>query len=233
MDFSRYKARMEWFDGDSSEQRIFNKPGTYGLNYIDSVGCENAIDILVNQCSSPMYIPNSFTPNYDGNNDSFGAKGVNVSEYQLQIYNRWGDLIFTSDNISKEWDGYYQGRPAPQDVYSWKLLAQGTDDEIFETLEFKYDVLATRLRELAFLNKGLILELIDERQLDEKGKVHREIFHSEGGLKEFVQYLDASRQRLIEQPIHVIGEESNVVIEAALQYNTSYSENISSQVRIW
>jgi DNA gyrase subunit B len=104
------------------------------------------------------------------------------------------------------------------------------DPTIFETLDFKYEILANRLRELAFLNKGLTLTLIDERKPDDKGEFQTEIFHSEGGLAEFVQYLDESRPKLIESPIHVIGKEENVEVEVAMQYNTGYTENIFSFV---
>ena len=104
------------------------------------------------------------------------------------------------------------------------------DGDIFETLEYKYDTLATRLRELAFLNKGLTLKLTDKRQVEEDGSYKSETFYSEGGLREFVQYLDESRTKLIENPIYIIGKEDNVEVEVALQYNTSYTENIFSYV---
>ncbi|MEZ4935299.1 MAG: DNA topoisomerase (ATP-hydrolyzing) subunit B [Saprospiraceae bacterium] len=104
------------------------------------------------------------------------------------------------------------------------------DYEIFDTLVYSYSTLATRMRELAYLNSGLKLSLIDEREVDEKGNFKKESFYSEGGLKEFVLYLDESRQKLIETPIHVIGKEDNVEVEVALQYNTSYSEHIFSYV---
>lgn len=104
------------------------------------------------------------------------------------------------------------------------------DPEIFDSTVYKYDTLATRLRELAFLNKGLTLTITDERELDDDGKPRYEVFHSEGGLKEFVQYLDESRTKLIEEPIHVMGREDNVEVEVAMQYNTSYSEHVFSYV---
>ncbi len=104
------------------------------------------------------------------------------------------------------------------------------DNTIFEAVEYKYDTLATRLKELSYLNRGLTLSLIDERQKDEKGEFRSESFHSEGGLKEFVRFLDSSRQRLIQEPIHVTGREENVEVEVAMQYNTSFSENIYSFV---
>ncbi len=104
------------------------------------------------------------------------------------------------------------------------------DPEIFDSTVYKYDTLATRLRELAFLNKGLTLTITDERELDDDGKPRHEVFHSEGGLKEFVQFLDESRTNLIDEPIHVIGREDNVEVEVAMQYNTSYSEHVFSYV---
>ncbi len=104
------------------------------------------------------------------------------------------------------------------------------DPKIFESVEYKYDVLAHRMRELAYLNSGLTLTLIDERQPDEKGKFKFEEYHSEGGLKEFVQFLDESKAKLIEEPIHVTGSEDGVEVEVAMQYNTSYTENVYSFV---
>jgi DNA gyrase subunit B len=104
------------------------------------------------------------------------------------------------------------------------------DSDIFDIIFYKYDVLATRMRELAYLNSGLRLTLTDERQKDEKGAAKKEYFYSEGGLKEFVEFLDETKQPLIEQPIHVKGAEENVEVEVAMHYNTSYSETVYSYV---
>jgi DNA gyrase subunit B len=104
------------------------------------------------------------------------------------------------------------------------------DAEIFETTEFKYDVMSTRMKELAFLNKGLHLKLIDERETEEDGSFKSEAFYSEGGLKEFVEYIDQARTKLIDTPIHVIGKEENVEVEVAMHYNTSYTEVIYAYV---
>lgn len=104
------------------------------------------------------------------------------------------------------------------------------DDEIFEALVYDFDVLATRMRELSYLNQGLQLEIIDERVQDEEGKFLTESFYSEGGLAEYVNYLDETRTNLMENPIHVKGKEDNVEVEVAMQYNTSYSENLFSFV---
>jgi DNA gyrase subunit B len=104
------------------------------------------------------------------------------------------------------------------------------DPEIFEILVYKYEILANRMRELAFLNRGLLLRLIDERVKNEDGSHPVEEFISEGGLREFVEYIDAAKQNLIEVPIHVTGKEENVEVEVAMQYNTSFSETIYSYV---
>lgn len=104
------------------------------------------------------------------------------------------------------------------------------DPEIFEELTYKYDTLANRLKELSFLNSGLKLSLTDLRDTDDEGKPRREDFYSEGGLVEFVEFLDESRTSIIQKPIHVIGKEDNVEVEVAMQYNQSYKENIYSFV---
>jgi len=103
------------------------------------------------------------------------------------------------------------------------------DAEIFEELVYKYETLANRLREMSYLNKGLRLLIIDERE-KEDGAFKSDEFKSEGGLVEFVKYLDEARTPIIDPPIHVTGKEENVEIEVAMQYNTSYSENIYSFV---
>ena len=103
------------------------------------------------------------------------------------------------------------------------------DYEIFDTLEYKYEILAARMRELSYLNSGLKLTITDERVKTDDG-FKSEDFYSEGGLKEFVVYVDEARTPLIDTPIYVKGKEENVEIEVAMQYNTSYSENILSFV---
>ncbi|RMG76596.1 MAG: DNA topoisomerase (ATP-hydrolyzing) subunit B, partial [Bacteroidetes bacterium] len=104
------------------------------------------------------------------------------------------------------------------------------DPEIFETLEYKFETLANRFREMAFLNKGLTIVLTDERETEEDGSFKTQTFYSEGGLVEFVKYLDESRTPLISQVIHVSGKEDNVEVEVAMQYNTSFKEHVFSFV---
>ncbi|HLO56122.1 MAG TPA: DNA topoisomerase (ATP-hydrolyzing) subunit B [Saprospiraceae bacterium] len=104
------------------------------------------------------------------------------------------------------------------------------DPTIFETTEYSFNTLAGRIRELSYLNKGLKLSLKDEREVDENGQPKLVDYYSEGGLKEFVKYLDETRPPLIEDPIYVTGKEDNVEVEVAMQYNTGYQENIFSYV---
>ncbi len=117
------------------------------------------------------------------------------------------------------------------------------DASIFAVTEYKYEILATRLRELAFLNKGIRLSIIDKRELDENGngngdsdgnaaepKYRRNDYYSEEGLKEFVDFLDAAREKLINDTIYLDTEKNGIPVEIALRYNTSYSENVHTYV---
>ncbi len=104
------------------------------------------------------------------------------------------------------------------------------DGDIFETTVYKYEVLSNRLKELSFLNKGLKLTLTDLRETDKDGNPKKEEYLSEGGLLEFVQYLDEGRTNIIQKPIYVVGKEDNVEVEVAMHYNQSFKENIYSFV---
>ncbi len=104
------------------------------------------------------------------------------------------------------------------------------DASIFTTTEYKYTILASRMRELAFLNKGISITLTDERELDEEGNQKSEIFHSERGLEEFVEFIDETREKLTEKVIHITTEKNDVPVELAIQYNTSFGENVYSYV---
>lgn len=104
------------------------------------------------------------------------------------------------------------------------------DKTIFQTTEYNYETISARLRELAFLNAGISLHLKDHRELDEKGEPRSNTFFSAGGLKEFVEYLDSTKEKLIPSPIYVVNERSEVPVEVALSYNTSYAENLVSYV---
>lgn len=104
------------------------------------------------------------------------------------------------------------------------------DATIFQSLEYKYETVATRLRELSFLNKGIVISLTDLREKDENEQPLFEEFYSEGGLKEFVAYLDDTREKLIPEPIYFEDEKGETPVQVAMQYNTSYTENIFSYV---
>ena len=105
------------------------------------------------------------------------------------------------------------------------------DPSIFvHTLEYSYDTLASRLRELSYLNKGITITLTDKRHKNEEGEFETETFYSEEGLSEFIRYLDATRDSLMKDVIAFEGEKNGVPVEVAMIYNTSYAENLHSYV---
>ena len=104
------------------------------------------------------------------------------------------------------------------------------DGSIFSVTEYKYEILATRLRELAFLNAGITLSLTDKRVVKEDGSYKAEIFRSEEGLKEFVRYIDRSKEQLIPDVIHIVTEKQGIPVEVAMTYNTSFNESVFSYV---
>jgi DNA gyrase subunit B len=104
------------------------------------------------------------------------------------------------------------------------------DLSIFTTSEYSYDTLSSRLRELSFLNKGITLQITDLREKDDNGVNPTETFLSQGGLREFVEYLDATREKLIDEPIYMEGDKGGIPVEVAMLYNSSFSENLHSYV---
>ena len=133
---------------------------------------------------------------------------------------------------------YSKGHPTSQVEIVGDCEDRGTsvtfkpDGEIFQlTTTYNYNTLASRLRELAFLNKGIALTITDMRNKDEQGNPHSERFYSENGLQEFVQYLDKSRgEKIIENIIYLDSEKNGIPVEVAMQYNNSFSENVHSYV---
>ncbi len=132
---------------------------------------------------------------------------------------------------------YAQGKPQfdvkeiGQSEKNGTIVTFHPDPEIFTTTTvYNYDTLANRLRELAFLNKGIHLALIDEREILDDGTFKRDDFFSEGGLQEFVKFLDGTRQSIIADPIYVEGIKQGVPVELSFQYNDTYSENVHSYV---
>nr|HPK10718.1 ATP-binding protein [Saprospiraceae bacterium] len=142
--------------------------------------------------------------------------------------------VYRDDKVYEQ--EYSKGKPLGDVREVAKTTKRGTDitfrpdPSIFETLEYQYSVLHSRLKELAYLNKGLTLSLTDERVTTDDGGFKTTTFHSEGGLIEFVKYLDESRTPLINEPIYVVGKEENVEVEVAMQYNTGFQEHIFSFV---
>ena len=157
-----------------------------------------------------------------------GVSVVNALSRHLQAEVRREGKLFVQE--------YEQGKALYPVKETGKSTENGTtvtyfpDPEIFDDLEYNYDTLASRMRELSYLNQGITVTLKDERVTDEEGKHKYEEFFSEKGLSEFVKFLDESREALIEDVIHVSGEKNGVPVEVAMIYNTSYAENLHSYV---
>ena len=114
--------------------------------------------------------------------------------------------------------------------YRGTIITFKPDSSIFIVSEYRYEILAKRLRELAYLNAEVHLALIDKRVVREDGSFKKEKFYSEEGLKEFVKFIDANKEPLIPEVIHIITEKQNIPVEVAMTYNTSYIENVYSYV---
>ena len=114
--------------------------------------------------------------------------------------------------------------------YRGTIVTFKPDDTIFTSTVYVYDILASRMRELSFLNKGISLTITDKREQDDHGKDITATFLSEGGLSQFVEYLDETRDSLIQNVMYMEGEKNTIPVEVAMSYNTSYSENLHSYV---
>ena len=164
---------------------------------------------------------------------SGGLHGVGVSCVNALSYKMLSQVFRDGKIYQQE---YVCGKP----LYPVKVVGEtdrrGTrqqfwpDGNIFITTTYKYDILANRMRELAFLNAGITITLTDMRELDDNGQPRQETFHSKDGLKEFVRYIDSSRTHLFNDVIYLNTEKQGVPIEVAVMYNTGYNENIHSYV---
>jgi DNA gyrase subunit B len=132
---------------------------------------------------------------------------------------------------------YSEGAPITELAVTGETEQRGTtitflpDPKIFQqTTDFKYEILCARLRELAYLNKGIKLTIADNREKDEHGTPLQNTYYSEEGLSEFVEHLDKSREKLFEDVIYIDTEKNGVPVELALHYNTSYTENVHTYV---
>ena len=165
---------------------------------------------------------------------SGGLHGVGVSVVNA-LSNHLTAIVFREGKVWQQ--EYEKGKP----LYPAKTVGdsdkRGTeitflaDDTIFQTeIVYSYDTLAARLRELAYLNQGVTITITDKRHKDEEGNYIHEEFYSEEGLKEFIRYLDATREQLTSDVISMEGEKNGVPVEVAMVYNTSYTENLHSYV---
>ncbi len=147
------------------------------------------------------------------------------------------DLHATVHKNGKVYEQHYQ-RGVPQapvketgtSDYRGTIVHFKPDHEIFSETEYRYDILSARMRELAFLNKGITLIITDERRTEEDGSFVSDSFFSEGGLREFVAFLDESREKLLEDVMYMEGERNDIPVEVAMHYNTTFNENIHSYV---
>ncbi|MGV6828908.1 MAG: DNA topoisomerase (ATP-hydrolyzing) subunit B [Flavobacteriales bacterium] len=125
----------------------------------------------------------------------------------------------------------YPVKPIGETDFRGTIVTFLPDTDIFkQTVEFSYETLANRMRELSFLNKGITITITDKRNKDEKGEYISEVFHSNEGLKEFIRFLDETREAIIGEVVNIEGEKNGIPVEVALIYNTSYSENLHSYV---
>ncbi len=159
-----------------------------------------------------------------------GVSCVNALSIDLKV------RVFREGKVFQQ--EYSCGKPK----YDVKVVGEATntgtevtflpDATIFTETVYSYDIIATRMRELAYLNKGIKITLLDarEEEKDEKGELRTDVFYSERGLPEFIEYLDAAREKLIQDVIYFEGERNGIPVEVAMQYNTSYTENIHSYV---
>ncbi|MEK9739560.1 MAG: DNA topoisomerase (ATP-hydrolyzing) subunit B [Flavobacteriaceae bacterium] len=147
-------------------------------------------------------------------------------------------LIATVHREGKIWEQEYERGKALSPVKSigdsdqtGTLVTFKPDSQIFQqTLEYNYDTLSLRMRELSYLNKGITITLIDKRNLTDEGLPISETFHSDEGLKEFIRFLDETREPIINSVISMEGEKNGIPVEVAMVYNTSFAENIHSYV---
>ena len=163
---------------------------------------------------------------------SGGLHGVGVSCVNA-LSTKMLSQVFRDGKIHQQ--EYAKGHPQ----YAVKVVGETTlrgtrqqfwpDPEIFTTTTYKYDILANRMRELAYLNAGITITLTDLRK-DDEGNTRTDTFHSEQGLREFVRYIDSSRTHLFDDVIYLNTEKNGMPIEVAIMYNTSYSENLHSYV---
>ncbi|MDR0686134.1 MAG: DNA topoisomerase (ATP-hydrolyzing) subunit B [Dysgonamonadaceae bacterium] len=171
--------------------------------------------------------------NKDSYKVSGGLHGVGVScvnalsSYLKAEIHRNGEIYEQEYSIGKSLGDI---RKTGKTDKTGTIITFKPDATIFITTEYKYEILAKRLRELAYLNAGVYLQLTDKRVVKDDGLFKGETFYSEEGLKEFVKFIDANKEPLIGDIIHIITEKGGIPVEVAMTYNTSYNENVYSYV---
>jgi DNA gyrase subunit B len=157
-----------------------------------------------------------------------GVSCVNALSTHLKVeVHKEGKLWMQEYNIGKP---LYDVKQVGETTHRGTVVTFKPDLSIFTVGEYNYSTLATRMRELAYLNKGIRITLFDERNKDENGEIYNEVFYSEGGLREFVQYVDQAKEQLIDEVIYIEGEKAGIPVEVAMLYNTSYAETVQSYV---
>ena len=112
-----------WSNGVTDSAIVVQYAGSYSVTITNPEGCSIVDVITVNEvCPAALWVPNSFTPDKDGVNDFFFAVGQNIEEFDMQIYDRWGQLVYEADGLDQAWDGTFNGLPVQQDVYVWKIV---------------------------------------------------------------------------------------------------------------
>ncbi len=157
-----------------------------------------------------------------------GVSCVNALSIHLAVHvHRDGKEYIQEYSIGKP---LYPVKEVGDSDYRGTIVTFQPDPSIFYEATYQYDILAARLRELSYLNRGIRIQLTDNRGRDEEGQSRTEEFLSEGGLREFVAYVDQNREALIPQPMYMEGEIEGIPVEVAMAYNTGYAENIHSYV---
>ena len=157
-----------------------------------------------------------------------GVSCVNALSTLLRVnVHRDGKEYQQEYNIGKP---MYDVKEVGPSDYRGTIVYFEPDTSIFYESVYQYDILAARLRELAYLNRGIRIQLTDERDVQEDGSFRTEEFYSQGGLKEFTEFIDQNRERLIPEPMYMEGEIEGIPVEVSMTYNTTYAENIHSYV---
>ena len=171
--------------------------------------------------------------NKDSYKVSGGLHGVGVSCVNALSKHLQADVYRNGIHYQQEFaygKPLYSVKEVEKTDYRGTKITFTPDETIFNVTEYQYSILASRMKELGFLNKGITIVLTDRREMDDKGQYRSETFYSEEGLKDYIRYLDSGRTKIMEMPIYIEGEKNNVPIEVVMQYNDGFSENIHSYV---